>query len=93
MALVEKVGELSGHLFGILLKILFLLGFLVLNYFAHQWMKKFEPAGLLELIEFWAMRVLFAVFTVAPLVIIVCRDLMILLVRSRKKIAAERNKP
>jgi hypothetical protein len=90
--LEEKATELGVHLFGIGLKTLFLVGFLVLNFIAEPWIEQFEPEGLLERIEFWAMRVLFGVITVAPLAMFVYRDLRILWIRNQKKIDAEKRK-
>jgi uncharacterized BrkB/YihY/UPF0761 family membrane protein len=88
----EKAEELRVHLFGIVLKTLFLIGFLVLNFVAQPWIERFQPDGLLEQIEFWAMRVLFAVFTVVPLLMMVYRDLRILWIRNQKKIEVEKNR-
>ena|ERR1035438_3933776 len=87
-----KAAELSGHLFGIVLKTLFLLGFLVLNVVVQPWIKRFEPDGILELVEVWTMRVLFAVITLAPLFMMLYRDLMILWIRNQKKIESERSR-
>lgn len=51
--------------------------FLVINFVAQPWIERFEPRGLLEKIEFWTMRILFAVLTVAPLFPMVYRDLSV----------------
>jgi hypothetical protein len=84
----EKTTELGTHLYSVALKTAFLALFLVINYLAEEGIERFQPKGWLQQVEFRAIQVLFAIYTIGPLCLFIYRDLMILKIKVGKKIEA-----